>query len=654
MKFKILPFLVMGILIVTSINSFASNLDSKDNIQLLKQDNSVSFSQVQIETKGDYISLNLKEVNSNLMEPGKPMLPLFIKTYKFPMGTKIKNVEFSISDVKQEVITDKIQPAPTPVPLTSIKQNNQNDLEEITEDKSVYSSSDLYPDQWCDYKISCGLDEGKHTIFVTAYCNPIRYSPKENTIYSIENFNVEITYELGKNPIPDEPKYNLVIITPRDFYLSVLPLKNHKEEMGIKTYIKTTESIYREYLFKGRDKPEEIKLFIKDAIEKWGITYVLLMGSRDNQRFKFNIPVRYSNLEDKGGWNETYVSDLYYADIYKGDGEFEDWDSNNNNVFAEWTFIWNPEWGWWSNDINKKDILDLHPDVYLGRLACNNIFEVNTIVNKIINYEKTANGQEWFKKMILAGGDTVPGTELYEGETETNLGASYLRPLGFNITELWTSTGNLTSRENMTNTITQGAGFLYCSGHGNPITWSTHPPNNNSWIDALMRMDMNLLKNGDKLPICVVGGCHNSKFEVGFPNMIIGLLKSGQKYFTWIEDQSCFDKMEWVPNCWSWDLIIQKNGGSIATIGNSGLGWGSVDEGCIKGLDGWITSHFFQVYSEKQSLENCTLGMVHSETLNDYVDEFNPNAEGNELDRKTVEQWILLGDPSLKIGGYPS
>ena len=23
------------------------------------------------------------------------------------------------------------------------------------------------------------------------------------------------------------------------------------------------------------------------------------------------------------------------------------------------------------------------------------------------------------------------------------------------------------------------------------------------------------------------------------------------------------------------------------------------------------------------------------------------------IDQKTVEQWVLLGDPSLKIGGYP-
>ena len=57
-------------------------------------------------------------------------------------------------------------------------------------------------------------------------------------------------------------------------------------------------------------------------------------------------------------------------------------------------------------------------------------------------------------------------------------------------------------------------------------------------------------------------------------------------------------------------------------------------------------------YSNLYQSEDCTLGMVHSQTISDYTDTFSPNDD--ELDRKTVEQWVLLGDPSLKIGGYPS
>ena len=52
------------------------------------------------------------------------------------------------------------------------------------------------------------------------------------------------------------------------------------------------------------------------------------------------------------------------------------------------------------------DDLDLHPDVYLGRLLCSNTSEVNTMVHKIISYEENTHGQDWFKRIILCGGDT--------------------------------------------------------------------------------------------------------------------------------------------------------------------------------------------------------------------------------------------------------
>jgi hypothetical protein len=115
-------------------------------------------------------------------------------------------------------------------------------------------------------------------------------------------------------------------------------------------------------------------------------------------------------------------------------------------------------------------------------------------------------------------------------------------------------------------------------------------------------------------------------------------------------DENVYAKNAWVSRCWSWNLVKQRVGGSIATIGNTGLGWGSGGEGSADDLDGWISTHFFDSYAKLQGNDNCTLGMVHSATLTAYIDTFSPN--NDELDRKTVEQWVLLGDPTLKIGGY--
>jgi len=663
MRNKILTILTLGLLVSTSLNVIALEQNKDSNITLCEKKDLVSFTDLNIETEGEYLTLGFSQANTYLNDPGKPMLPVCVKTYKFPIGTKIYDVEFTYSDIKSELIFGKIKPAPKPVPLISLETTASNIYTEKTvEDDSVYLSSEIYPDKWYEYSIGVGLDGMQRVIILTVRIYPVCYSPSENTIYYIQDADLKVTYEQGIVPLKSEPQYDLVIITPRKFRLLLIPLMSHKNKKGVSTKIVTTESIY--FKNKGRDKQEEIKLFIKDAIEKWNITYVLLVGGRLGLGYRWGIPARYSNLEDRGGWNETYVTDLYYSDIYRynetsQEVEFDDWDSNGNSIFAEWkwTWYWNETegYGYWTWPVTSKDILDLYPDVYVGRLACRDTTEVFTVVRKIINYENKAYDQSWFKHMIVAGGDTVPyGDGIAEGEYENNYAAVRMEAIGFNVTRLWVTNGNLNSSKDVINAVGKGAGFLYFSGHGSPIVWSTHPFENESWIDALWIDEMNNLKNRGKLPICVVGGCHNSQFDVALVNMIKGLLEKGLMYFNWFDDENCFGKLAWLRRCWSWNLVRQKNGGSIATIGNTGLGWGVGGEGCIEGEDGFITSHFFEVYNTtvQTDPDNCTLGFVHLQTISLYVQLFEPNSD--EIDRKTVEQWALLGDPSLKIGGYPS
>jgi hypothetical protein len=654
MKVKILPIIIVILFIFSSINVIATNSDEESIIEISEKSDTISFSQATISSKDELVSINIAEANTILNDPEKPMLPVYVKTFKFPFGTKIIDVECTPSEIKKQTISGKIEPAPRPVPLNSIR-NVIDKKEEIKEDNDIYSSSELYPDNWYDYSIGCGLDGDSRVLFLNIHCHPVRYVPSEDTIYCIDNIDVKVKYEECENPLPAEKQYDLVIITPRRFYPAVLPLSVHKNRMGVETKIKTTESIYRQY--RARDRPEKIKLFIKDAIEEWNITYVLLVGGRQGLGVRWYVPVRYSNTHDRSYWNETFVSDLYYADVYRynettQENEFEDWDSNGNGIFAEWTFIWDPDRWWWYEE-DKKDVLDLYPDVYIGRLACNNILEVRTLVKKIKKYEKNAYDQDWFKKMIVAGGDTVPyGDGIWEGEFENEHAASFMEPLGFEINKFYASDESLTN-VSLIPGIREGGGFLFVAGHGSPIVWSTHwPENTTGWIDALINFDMRSLKNKNKLPICIVGGCHNSMFDVAPIRLIRGLRKLRLGFFDWDEAEEVFSKYFWLRHCWSWNLVRQRRGGAIAAIGNTGLGWGVGGEGSITTGDGYITTHFFEIYSQSDDIENVSLGEVHAKTLNDYIKFFNPNRD--EIDRKTVEQWVLLGDPSLRIGGYSS
>jgi hypothetical protein len=187
----------------------------------------------------------------------------------------------------------------------------------------------------------------------------------------------------------------------------------------IKTILKTTKDIYNEY--DGVDKPEQIKYFIKDAIETWGIKYVLIVGGLDslilgiprddeNQGTKdWEVPVRYNNIHDnpkyplgnKTAYDPGVLCDHYYADIYKEGGDFDDWDPNEDGIICSWGK------DGCVNDTGHEVTyqIDWDPDVSVGRLACRNIFEVRNMVDKIIKYETNAHGQDWFNRVLTISGD---------------------------------------------------------------------------------------------------------------------------------------------------------------------------------------------------------------------------------------------------------
>ncbi|HEC82267.1 MAG TPA: peptidase C25, partial [Thermoplasmatales archaeon] len=408
---------------------------------------------------------------------------------------------------------------------------------------------------------------------------------------------------------------------------------------GIRTVIAGLNEIYTGKYFSayGRDNAEKIKYFIKDAIEQWGIKYVMLVGGRQGgvMKERWLTPVRYTNLDDMSGWEKGYLSDLYFADVYKyEDGEpvFDDWDSNGNGKFAEWKGF-------------SKDKLDLMPDVYIGRLACRNSYELNLMIEKIIGYENNyAKDDSWFKKMVVVGGDTFPPSNdpYYEGEVSTSKSLEYME--GFEGVKLYTSTGTLTGPDDVINAVSQGCGFLNFEGHGNPASWATHPPHDEeTWIAGLDIPDMIKLSNKDMYPVCVVGGCHNSQFNVS----LLNLLKFKEIY-------EIYYKSEWSPECWSWWLTRGIDRGAIAAIGCTGLGYGYVGDynsdgipDAIQGLGGWIDIEFFRIYGQE---EKEILGEVHGTAISNYVATF--PVMNDQIDCKTVQEWVLLGDPTLMIGGY--
>jgi hypothetical protein len=597
----------------------------------LEKTQTIFFLYPEIQNNDDYTLVTIKNANAWLYKTDAPMLPASITTYVFPFGTKIQTVNVVFSEPEEYTLEKRIVPTPKPVSLVEGTK--------VTFNQEEQTIGSIYPETLFDYHLGAGISGENHVIFLTVRCYPIQYKPQENKILYRNTAQISITYDLPTTETLTNDEYKLVIIAPKDFSTALQPLANHKISNGVTTKLVTRDEICDSVYFtaEGRDCAEEMKYFIKNAFDQWGTKYILLVGGRYGgiMQEKWWVPVRYSNLDDNADFESSYLSDLYFVDLYEADGDFSSWDSNNNGIFAEW-------------NSNGKDKIDMYPDLSIGRLACKNIDEVNTLVNKIITYETTTAEKDWFKKMVVVGGDSAPGDLYYEGEEENKLALEYMT--GFEGVRLWTSNGAFTSPQDVIDGISAGCGFLFFDGHGNPMGWSTHPPNNESaWIRGLNLDDMENLQNGEQLPVTVCGGCHNGQFNTSYLNIIKGIIQERFQYFTWRYWQG-----GWAPECWAWKLIRIPSGGSIATMAYTGLDWFQVGDDnhdgnpdCNQRLAGYTNTQFFKNYGVNNM---TTLGQAHTQALIDYLNAYPPMMD--KLDCKTVQEFVLLGDPSLQIGGY--
>ncbi|MCX6668174.1 MAG: C25 family cysteine peptidase [Euryarchaeota archaeon] len=656
MKKTTISYFVVGLLLISGFAAIGLGKEAGTNQTTMNlQFVAPNFTEKTID-RTTYAVVTVEGANRPLNHAGQPMLPMYTTELNFPFGTNIINVEFVPQEVKTMVLPDKIIPAPQPV----IPDMGDNTIQ-YNMDETIYNSASLFPENWASYYTGGGIDSNyEHKTFLTVQVYPARYSPATNTIKYAENGVLTITYtEPQTNPFPAITTYDLVIIAPSKFSGDLQKLVDHKISKGVTTILKTTDGtggIYNE--FTGVDKPEQIKYFIKYAIETWGTKYILLVGGMDsiifgvrkddvNQGSKdWLVPVRYTNLWDTPPiFDAGFISDLYYADIYNGDGSFSSWDTNHDSIFAKWHGT-------------GKDIIDLFPDVAVGRLACRNKIELKIMINKIINYEKQPAGS-WFNNMILVGGDSHDdrpyGTNYIEGEYVCDYAYNHFMteftPVKVYASNKDTNPDMVPTTDNLVREISNGSGHLLFDGHGNPAVWNTHYPDDfTTWVGGIKVFNFYKLRNGGKLPVAVVGGCHNSMFN----NTLLSTLMDGDNNAsTWVYGMP-------VPEDFSWMFARKLGGGTIATMGNTGLGYGTIGENgdidgdgvndpdCAEALGGYQERMFYQAIDNGFNI----LGDAWVNTTTEYLKTFPGMAD--QIDCKTVEQWPIIGDPSLKIGGYPA
>jgi hypothetical protein len=489
-------------------------------------------------------------------------------------------------------------------------------------DEALYASDEPYPASWGWYTVGAGLNEaGDRVVFLAVHCTPVRVVPSTSALHYVETIDVTVSYSsVPAPPAPAAAETALLIITPQSYSDILAPLKAHKDATGLPARIVTLETIASTY--QGRDLTEQIKYCILEAVETQNTSFVLLVGDMKT------LPIRFTYAS---WWEDNLLSDLYYADLYNAAYEFCTWDGNANGRFGET-----------DHDGNDLDGVDLYPDVHVGRLAAVTAEEVTTVVQKIITYETETFGQEWFRQAVLCGGDTFPPALgavpfVYEGEITNVEVAEHLG--AFAVQYLWTSKRSLhPSTFNMA--VNRGVGLLSYSGHGFEHGWGTYRANAPS-NHAIHYYTPYLagLSNGGKLPIVFFDACLTAKLDFNITDL-------WQYYPSFMSLVVMLTKLPNDPSVFypsfAWCMVRRPNGGAIATIGSTRTAYTHVNSQGVHGGAGYLNVAFFSHYED-----GVRVGEMLSGAQIDYLN-------GVGLDYFTLEEFLLLGDPSLRVGGIPA
>jgi hypothetical protein len=639
---KFIPIILVGILVLSGLGAaaFTTNVSFK-SVKIMKNEStSVLFSSqpTQLEQDG-FVEIEMNGATTQLLEPNKPVLPIYVKTYEIPFGSANIQVICNPKDIGTMTLTKEVIPARI-APLSKMSERTA-----YVKDSSVYGSAAFYPSTWYSYDLGAGHNENDQQVtFVKVVCYPVRYSPLNDLVTYASGFDINVNYDAPTTqPKTLDTSFDLVIIAPAAFESTLQPLIDFKNGKGMATTFKSMEAILSEYT--GFDQPEQVKYFIKYAYDTWDIKYVMLVGGLKSHIYAKDkdtrsagwkawwVPVRYVNIpEDE---DEGCLSDLYYGCLYNATGGFDSWDSNGDGVYAAWGTMG-----------AKKDTFDMNPEVYVSRLPVANTNELNRIVKRIITYESTGPAAKpWYKNFIGIGGKTF---EYYKGKPDgeylCDLAAEYMTNVipDLNLVKVYSTNrdigGFVPDKNGISAAITQGAGFVDFEGHGFPLGWNTiwfdGEYDNHDWVGGILLYNFIQISNGEKQPVVIVGGCHNAMYNV---SIIPGMKdKSGTSYFVFGYP---------TPVCFSWGLVIKPRGGAIASTGCTGYGMGY--NGNPVTLSGELESNFFWQIGMNGA---TNLAQAHSKAIQKFLAE----EEIGQTEAFCITNWALLGDPSLMLGGYSS
>ncbi|MCK4255250.1 hypothetical protein KAX35_00055, partial [candidate division WOR-3 bacterium] len=273
-------------------------------------------------------------------------------------------------------------------------------------------------------------------------------TPNYDKLY--KDFIINYDFVAPKGP-PGEGAY--LIITHDNFHDAVLPFAEWKHKKGIWTQVVKFSEINT-----GAPDSADIHNYIKWAYTNWlaPLEYVLLVG---------DIEFLACGRRPGSDWvpDNLYATDHCYS-LIGGD--------------------------------------DIFSDVYIGRLPANTTAECSTMVDKLVNYERTPYLDEisWYKSYT---GLTAPG---YFYNTTCKI-ADIVENYGYTDIEI---IYDPPTPEEIMASINEGCGLFSFRGHGSPGGWGSIVR------EYINTSHISQLENGRKLTIVIAPTCLANAFNLPY------------------------------------------------------------------------------------------------------------------------------------------
>ena len=442
--------------------------------------------------------------------PGDPELPVLYRLIEIPYGaTPVVHIlssvvhEYKLSELG---IRGKLYPMQPPQPKTDSQKTP------FAYNKNSYESNLFISEELVDLNIQGFLRSAR---IATLQISPFEYNPVSNIIRVYENLEVEIDFtgaDPGKTQAEKQRLYS-------PFFNTLVGVINNREtdhpqdqsKNTLVKYVIVSDPMFRVVLQpfvqwktkKGfqvveayTDNPQVGKT--TESIRSY-LRQLYLSGSESDPAPTFVLFV--GDVAQIPSWScGTHVSDLYYCD-YTSDGL---------------------------------------PDVFYGRFSANTIEQLQTQIDKTLQYEQyLMPDQTYLNEVVMTAGVDAThqltwsngqikyGTEYYFNSDHNLLSHTYLQP----------EPAGSGYAEQIKENLSKGVSYANYTAHGNINGWSNQ---------TFTIQDIGSLQNKDKYGLMVGNCCENSVFNKNsFAEELLRAKDKGALGFIGASDLSYWDEDYW-------------------------------------------------------------------------------------------------------------